>query len=73
MKMNIYHLWRLECSWDETRALVVIAPHQARAKEMAQDNCGDEDPEVWLHCQIEILGPAFSEEPRVVCRDVLEA
>lgn len=69
MKQSVYHLWREECSWDETRALVVIAPHQIRAREMAQDACGDEGPETWLDCRIELLGPSFSDEPRVVCRD----
>lgn len=70
MKQNIYHLYRDECHYDEIMAFVIIAPHLGRAREMAQDDCRDEGPEPWRDCRAELLGPSFSDEPRVVCRDL---
>lgn len=40
--MKIYLLERKECGWDEYDAKVVIAKNEQRAREIANENVGDE-------------------------------
>ena len=76
--MNIYHLFTRNglgsggFSHDCAYAFVVIAANEGDARALAEDNHGDEPEGYWLNdAFIELLGPAFSTEPRVVCRDFL--
>jgi len=87
--MNIYHLFRKEdAGADEARAFVIIAQHPTHARNIAAENCGDEEPQTWQDesktvCRRignSVIGfpskaqaERFASMGRVVCRDFCEA
>lgn len=55
--MKIFLLERKECGWDEYDAKVIVAKNEQRAREIANQNVGDE-------------GQVWTDESQVTCKIV---
>ncbi len=70
--MNIYHLKRTtRVGYDETCEIVIICASEARARELAAENAGDEAEAEWTKlADCFCIGYADpSREEEIVCRD----